>query len=124
MKRRRFALALTLTLLGCGSSEGQEAADTGTPASDVMAESELVETEVSTSEYRYLELRDNETASAAVVCEETNFPGADLDRARLFADPTRQELVASLTACEWTEQPKRCPTNFAALAVSLSRSSR
>ena len=119
MRRWPVVLVVLLGVWGCDSSSGEETTEADTATTAGTDGTESTDMVMTGPEYRFVEFRDNETAAMALVCEETNFPGADLDRARLFADPTRQELLASLTSCKWAEQTNQCATNFASSPSGL-----
>jgi hypothetical protein len=41
----------------------------------------------------------------------TKSPGADIDAARLFADPTQSQILATLGSCSWHQEGSACASN-------------
>jgi hypothetical protein len=41
----------------------------------------------------------------------TQSPGADIDAARLYADPTQSQLLATLGSCSWYQEGSACASN-------------
>ncbi|HIA04422.1 MAG TPA: hypothetical protein EYN06_01050 [Myxococcales bacterium] len=91
-----------LVLTACGVESNTDA-----PLEDVIPEVEDSGPELPTGpSAAYLIISETQTPN----CKSLS-PGADIDAARLYADPTQSQLLATLSGCKWLNEIKACVEN-------------
>ncbi len=102
-----IAVGMTALLLCCGGTSS-----TSPPtsvASDAAGPQDATADVVISERFTHLELRDLLTPGQ---CQTSSAAGADIDAAKLYADPSLSTVVATLTGCAWiADAPAACPGN-------------
>jgi hypothetical protein len=106
---RRSALVLSLCLVcACSTDDGPAETPDTSGSEDTTEVEEVAETPA----LAWLEIRDSAEAIAALDCDDTSTPGADIDAGILYSTPTFADVVATLSECAWAEAPSACDVNI------------
>jgi hypothetical protein len=93
-------------MTGCDGNKNPSSDGKDTAPLDVQPDVPLVEAP------RFVHIVDAPTEQSRVPCVSTHSPGADIDAARIFSDPTLTQVAATLTQCRWLTLGTRCEDNF------------
>ena len=96
-------------LCACSGTDEDDTADAATDVVvDAGGDADVVD---DSPKLIFLELADDPDSRGTVDCDLGSAPGADIDAARLYKDPSLTFEIASLSDCRWAETGSLCETN-------------